>query len=180
MKVPSYEKFIQLKCFSGIDITSNQKREILHVLNYFEKDQGKTLKYPSAKITLARMLSEGVDNLILRRLLRNVKFSKAVTLKKMVTLYGKQKGKQKYDDWCYTNKISNTFEYKKEKYGWNKEQFSEFNSSRAVTKDNLVARHGEQKGIEIWESYVEKQRRSGVSLDYFIEKHGEAEGLHIY
>ena len=47
----------------------------------------------------------------------------------------------------------NTFEYKKEKFGWSPEDFKEFNKSRAVTKENLIKKHGEEKGLEIFNNY---------------------------
>lgn len=180
MKIMSYEKFVSHKSLIGYDITKKQKREIIHVLDFFERDQGKTVKVSGGIATLRRLILNGVDSLMLRRLIRNTKFSKAITLKKMITLYGKEKGKVKYDNWCYSNKISNTYEYKKEKLGWTKEQFDEFNKSRAVTKENLILRHGEEKGIEMWNNYVARQRYAGCKLEYFKEKHGEVEGEKIY
>lgn len=44
---------------------------------------------------------------------------------------------------------------------------------------NLINRHGEEKGLEIWQSYCDKQRYS-TSLEYFINKYGDEKGTEVY
>lgn len=106
--------------------------------------------------------------------------SKAITLKKMIDMYGEDEGKVRWKSYCDKQAVSNTFEYKQEKYGWTKEQFDEYNASRAVTLDNLVNRHGEEKGNQMFDDYCEKQRYVGITREYFIETYGEKDGMKKY
>lgn len=106
--------------------------------------------------------------------------TKSVTKVNMISRYGEEEGNKRWKSYCDKQAETNTFEYKKKKYGWDEQQFKEFNDSRAVTKDNLVKRHGVEKGTEKWNVYVERQRYAGCSIDYFIEKHGKEEGTDIY
>ena len=90
--------------------------------------------------------------------------------------YGLKEGKEMFDSYCNKQAKSNTFEYKQEKYGWTKEQFDKYNSSRAVTLENMIKRYGEEEGHKRFGEYVKKQRYAGVTLEYFVEKYGEEEG----
>jgi G:T-mismatch repair DNA endonuclease (very short patch repair protein) len=74
----------------------------------------------------------------------------------------------------------NSFEYKKKKYGWTREQFNEYNKSRAQSKNNMVTRYGIEEGTKRWSEYVETQRYAGSSLEWFILKHGEEVGLQLW
>ena len=55
-----------------------------------------------------------------------------------------------------------------------------WNSKKAVTLENLIARHGEKIGKEKWESYKNKQAYVGCKRDYFIEKYGYTKGIIKY
>lgn len=94
--------------------------------------------------------------------------------------YGMEKGQELFDSYCNKQAKSNTFEYKQEKYGWTKEQFDEYNSSRAVTLKNMIKRHGEEEGTKKFEEYCERQAYAGCKLDYFVEKYGKEKGLRVY
>lgn len=106
--------------------------------------------------------------------------SQARTIEKYKCRFGETIGQQKWDGYCGKQADSNTFEYKQEKHGWTREQFDEYNASRAVTLKNLIARHGEEKGQEMWAKYCERQSYAGVKLEYFIEKYGKEEGTKFY
>lgn len=108
----------------------------------------------------------------------NLKKKCAVTRENLVELYG-DVGVDKFDHYREKQADSNSFEYKAEKYGMTREEFDEYNASRATTRDNLIARHGEEKGTQMWESYVERQRYT-TSLDYFIAQYGEEDGTEKY
>lgn len=95
-----------------------------------------------------------------------------VTLENLTRKWGEEIGKQKWEHYCKKQAETNTFEYKKEKYGWTKEQFDEYNASRAVTKENLIKRWGEEEGIKTWNKYVDRQIQT-KSKDYVIDKYGE-------
>jgi len=103
----------------------------------------------------------------------------SITEQTLIDKYGEDSGKEKWLVYCEKQSISNTFEYKRDKYGWTKEQFSEYNKSRSVTLENLIKRHGFEKGTKIWDEYCEKQRYS-TTKEYFIEKHGQEKGSEIY
>lgn len=107
------------------------------------------------------------------------KYNYAVTLNNLISKYGEKIGKEKWKHYCDKQSETNTFEYKKNKYGWDEKQFKEYNISRSVTKKNLIKKHGEIKGMEIWNSYIEKQSYSCKAV-YFIEKYGEEEGLNKF
>lgn len=100
----------------------------------------------------------------------------SVTLEKMRIRYGIEEGNKRWYNYCKKQAKTNTFEYKKEKYGWSKKKFYEYNKSRSVTKENLIKKHGKEKGIEIWINYLGRQEYTN-SLKYYIEKYGEENGV---
>jgi hypothetical protein len=93
--------------------------------------------------------------------------------------YGEEEGKRRWDSYREKQAVSNSFEYKKEKYGWTKEQFNEYNSSRAQTLEKMILRHGEQEGNIKWLNYCERQAYTN-SKEYFIEKYGHDKGNKKY
>lgn len=94
--------------------------------------------------------------------------------------YGKHEGLQRWNSYIEKQRNTNTFEYKQQKYGMTIEEFNEYNKSRAVTLKNCVKRHGVDKGTEIYQNYIKKQRKNGCQLEYFIEKYGKDDGLMRY
>lgn len=97
----------------------------------------------------------------------------------LIQKYGPTEGKQRWIEYKKKQARSNTFEYKKEKYGWTKEQFDEYNLSRACTLENLINRHGEVQGAILWQEYCERQAFTNT-LDYFKNKYGSEEGVQKY
>lgn len=93
--------------------------------------------------------------------------------------YGEVEGKKRWKSYCDKQALTNTFEYKQEKYGWSREQFDEYNSSRAVTIENLVKKHGEVEGMKVWQEYCDRQKYT-ASLEYFISEYGEDNGTKKY
>jgi hypothetical protein len=104
----------------------------------------------------------------------------AITLENLVKKHGKEEGEKIWENYKKLQAESNSFEYKKKKYGWDKKKFDEYNRSRAVTLENLSRKYGPEEGKKIFEGYIEKQRTNGNSLNWFIEKHGEEEGRKIF
>jgi hypothetical protein len=104
----------------------------------------------------------------------------AVTLENLMKKYGENNGKLRWVKYRNLQAVTNTFEYKKEKYGWNKSDFDKFNRSRAITEENLINRHGESEGKLIFDEYCKKQVTNGKTPEWFIEKHGEIKGNQIY
>jgi hypothetical protein len=100
-----------------------------------------------------------------------IKKSTAVTLENFIKKYGENLGQEKWTNYREKQAYSNTFEYKKKKYGWTKNKWSKFNKSRAVTVENLVRKYGEVVGLEKWHQYCEKQKIT-KSKEYFVKKYG--------
>ena len=109
-------------------------------------------------------------------------FKKSIcpTLNKMLSKYGEELGKKKWDHYCNLQSVTNSFEYKKEKYGWDENDFKQFNKSRAVTLKNMISKYGEEEGTKSFNDYCEKQRTNGNTLEYFIAKYGEEGGTEKY
>lgn len=99
----------------------------------------------------------------------------AITEENLIKKWGYDVGKNKWLEYRNKQSIKNSFEYKRDKYGWTKKQFDDYNKSRSVTVENLINRHGEKIGLEIWEKYCDRQKYT-TSLNYFIEKYGKIEG----
>lgn len=106
--------------------------------------------------------------------------TKGYTLQKCILMYGEELGNIAWKEYCDKQAYVNTFECKQKKFGWTKEQFDEYNFSRAVTLENCVDRHGEEVGTKIFLDYCEKQKYVGCAKEYFIEKYGEEIGTQKY
>lgn len=115
-------------------------------------------------------------DLISDQLKNTLAFTKDICISK----YGEVEGLQKWNAYCERQSFTNTYDYKHQKYGMSKLQFDEYNRSRAVTLENLIRRHGDDKGNLMWAAYCKKQATAGCSLDYFIEKYGCVRGEEIY
>jgi len=106
---------------------------------------------------------------------KNLKRSK----KNYIEKFGKTEGMKKWNNYKNKQAYSNTYEYKKQKYGWTKKDFEKYNKSRATTEKNMIKKYGEFEGRKKWVEYVEKQRYS-CSEEYFIEKYGKIKGIKKY
>ena len=95
-----------------------------------------------------------------------------VTEKSMIKKWGIELGEQKWKEYCNKQSITNTFEYKKEKYGWDENEFNEFNKKRGITLKNLINKYGEDLGNKYFNDYVNKQKIT-KSREYMINKFGE-------
>ena len=102
----------------------------------------------------------------------------AMTQKHMIEKYGEEEGKKMWDRYCKRQSETNTYEYKKEKYGWTEDQFKEYNKSRAVTLKNLIKRHGEEEGKKMWDRYCKRQSET-KSWEYMVRTFGEEKAKSI-
>lgn len=103
----------------------------------------------------------------------------AVTLDNLVKKYGVNEGHSRWNSYRKKQAYTNSFEHKKEKYGWTKEQFNQYNSSRAQTLEKMIERYGEINGVERWQTYCERQAYTNTK-DYFIKKYGLEKGHQKY
>ena len=92
----------------------------------------------------------------------------------------KKEGSKKWESYREKQRETNTFEYKKEKYNWSKEEFKEYNQSRAITEQNLIKKHGIKKGKKKFDDYCKRQAYAGCSLDYFQDMYGKIDGEKKY
>jgi very-short-patch-repair endonuclease len=88
-----------------------------------------------------------------------------------INKYGKKLGTVKWNEYRNKQAITNSFEYKQEKYGWDICEFNAFNKSRGITLQNLIAKHGTDTGTKKYESYINKQRIT-KSKEYVVSKYG--------
>lgn len=109
------------------------------------------------------------DDLVIH-LEKNKSLGCAMKEEKMILLYGEKEGKRKWEEYKNKQALTNTFEYKNKKYGMTKEEFDEYNKKRAVTKENLIKRHGTEKGSHIWEKYRERQAYTNTK-DYLGDRY---------
>lgn len=100
----------------------------------------------------------------------------SVTKNKLIEKYGEEEGLLRWNQYREKQATSNSFEYKQQKHGWNKEQFDSYNKSRAITLKGMIEKYGELDGISRWESYCNQQAYSNT-LEYFVEKHGRTDGI---
>ena len=103
----------------------------------------------------------------------------AVTLDNLIGKYGQVDGTIRWDAYRKKQAETNTFKYKKEKYGWTQLQFDDYNSSRSVTLINKVERHGEEAGVKKWQEYCDRQAYTNTK-EYFVEKYGIDVGTKKY
>lgn len=99
-----------------------------------------------------------------------------MTLELQIKKYGESEGMRRFNEYRKKQSVKNTFEYKHQKYGWTREQFDNYNKTRACTKENFIRRHGELVGLERWSKYIERQQYAGSSEQYFIDLYGEIIG----
>ena len=103
----------------------------------------------------------------------------AMTLDNLVKKYGDVEGSTRWETYKDKQALSNSLEYKKEKYGWSEKQFKEYNDSRSQTLKKMIERHGEAEGIIKWEKYCDRQSYTNTK-SYFIQKYGEDIGTKKY
>jgi len=114
-------------------------------------------------------------------LFKKIKSDKLDTVSKQsfIKRYGEIEGVEKFKEYSKKQSYSNSYEYFKEKYNWTKTEYDEYNKSRSVTLENSIKRHGEEKGIKIFNDYCQRQSYSNT-LEYFVETYGEYDGLEKY
>ena len=128
----------------------------------FKNGKEYMLAYPGSKV---------VDSVLAK--------STAITLENLTKKYGAIDGSLRWEEYRSKQAHSNSYEYKKEKFGWSKEQFEEYNSSRSQTLEKMILRHGETEGIAKWELYCSRQAYTNTK-NYFIEKYGLDKGTEKY
>lgn len=98
----------------------------------------------------------------------------AMTKEHMIEKYGERAGLEKWNKYCERQAETNTYEYKRKKYGMSKSDFRKYNASRSSTLDNFIKRYGEEIGTQKWDEYCKRQSYT-KSKEYIIQTHGESE-----
>ena len=119
---------------------------------------------------------------------------RGVTQYKMLLKYGDSEGTIRWDSYREKQRLTNTLEYKKKKFGWSKNDFDEYNKGRAITRDLCIKRYGIEQGELKWKKYCEKQaytnteeylgseryktvnKQKGQNLENYIRKYGIVDG----
>lgn len=109
----------------------------------------------------------------------NIAKKTAITQENLMKKYGPTEGNSRWESYKEKQAISNSYEYKKQKYGWTEQEFNEYNSSRAQTLEKMISRHGEVDGTLKWIGYCERQAYTNTK-SYFIEKYGLELGTKTY
>ena len=128
----------------------------------FKNSKEYMLAYPGAKV---------VDPAVAK--------STAITLDNLIKKYGAAGGQARWDQYRAKQAYSNSYEYKKSKFGWTPDQFDTYNSSRAQTLEKMIERHGEEIGVKKWKEYCDRQAYTNTKA-YFIQKYGNALGTEKY
>lgn len=103
---------------------------------------------------------------------KSTSFGAGVSLDVMIKRYGKVEGTNKFNEYRKKQAYTNTYEYKNEKYGWDKKKFDEFNKSRGVTLKNLIKKHGKEQGLIRFQSYCDRQSETST-YEYLLNKFGK-------
>lgn len=168
--------FFNTKASKELSFSSKQILEIEKAISYFFEENCNVHHRSFVYSKMHEFVRNDIEEFFIQRLLWLKKNKlKTNSLKRYYILYGKN-GKALYQELCDFQSKKNTFEYKRDKYGYSKEDFDAYNKNRAVTKENLIKRHGVEKGTAKWNEYLERQRYT-TSLDYFVENYGANKGL---
>lgn len=133
-----------------------------------------------SKYWLIPIIQQKIEGDLQQFYCKHLRFGIGVTKDKMLHIYGEADGKLRWQSYCDVQAKTNTFEYKKEVHGMDKQEFLAYNKSRAVTLQNCISRHGVSKGTIIFDDYCRKQSYVGCKLEYFIELLGAEEGNKKY
>lgn len=101
------------------------------------------------------------------------------TLENYKLLHGDVEGERLWEEYRARQALSNTFEYKAEKLGWNRQEYDQYNQSRASTLENFIQRHGVNHGTALWNAYIERQRFT-TTREYFVQQYGVEAGENKY
>ena len=93
--------------------------------------------------------------------------------------YGEIEGRQRWD--LYRQKLHHkgTLDGFLSR-GKTEQDWREFNSSRAVTLENLIKKYGQDEGQNKFEHYRKLQQKVGKTLEWYISSYGETEGTVRY
>lgn len=118
---------------------------------------------------------KGMSDVEAREAVNTFQSNRANTIENFIRKYGEIEGTVKWNEYTRKQAYSNTYEYKKKKYGWTTDQYNDYNKNRACTESNFTRRWGDEIGKQKWKEYCRVQSYTN-SIEYFIEKYGKEEG----
>jgi very-short-patch-repair endonuclease len=170
------EEDIKLKLKQNFNMSDEDIKQILDFIKDYWGSPNSVLKH----LDYLNIKPTALCSNLVERYLKIKRLSRGITLVNLRLKHGDKIGTDKFDEYKKKQSRKNTFEYKKQKYGWTQDQFDGYNKSRAVTEENCIRRHGIEKGKDVYKNYCEKQRYVGVALDYFIDLYGQEDGTKKY
>lgn len=184
----SYEKIIN-QCLK------NNWEDFPPFQEYFDYDSlFKIINYSLPKIEIGKTYKPKTWDDYLKLLLRYNSFRRGIFLDKLIFIYGLENGTKKFDEYRERQAYTNTYEYKKIKYGMSLDEYNLYNKSRAVTLENLIKKYGEDEGKIKYNNYCKRQaftntieylgeerykkvsRLKSHTLDVYIQRYGEELG----
>lgn len=170
-------KILKSKKMSSLTVNDLQIEGILRLISY---DRIYNTLMSKDVRRIFGFITNGVEYSYVSRTLRLKKLGNITASKySKILRYGKR-ANEVFAGYVKIQGYTNTLEYKQKKHGFTEQDFKKYNKDRAVTKENLIKKHGEEYGTLKWNSYVELQRYAGSSLQYFKDKYGDEVGLKKY
>jgi len=174
------EAYFKRERKKGLFISIFQEDQVRQVFAFFRLNGEKFMKTQSCFIKVKKMIEASAETFFVQRLIHSQRYGLATSNPvRHLILYGVA-GICNYNKYVEFQSEKNKLEYKQRVHGMTEEEFRGYNLSRAVTLENCISRHGEEKGSQIFWDYCEKQRDSGCSLQWFQKVHGEEKGAEIY
>ena len=84
-------------------------------------------------------------------------FSRGCREVEFMYIFGDEEGLKRWERYRTSQSVTNTFEYKNQKYGITKEEFDIYNKSRASTLANRIEKYGNDGGLVKWNEYCDRQ-----------------------
>ncbi|MDD5150424.1 MAG: hypothetical protein PHC28_08055 [Flavobacterium sp.] len=180
-----YEK--RYTCSFKNIIKYNLPTDITIFIDYIKKCISIGSKFSLEKMCIMYGIEEGTKKY------NTVISGRGVTLEKQIQKYGIDEGTTRFNNYREKQSYSNTLDYKKEKYDWDENDFSEFNFRRAVTLNNQIKKYGIEEGTKRFNIYRDKQAYTNTkeylgdryesinaqkahTLDNFISRYGMIDG----
>jgi hypothetical protein len=170
------QDLLKLKLFKNVlgddyKLSKKQEAEAYQFLKKYKK--------PNSFKRLVWFIKYDLDGYT-SRMEESIILGSSITKQSMVVRYGDVEGITRWEAYCNRQAETNTFAYKKETHGRTLLDFENYNKSRACSLKNLIKRHGEEKGLELWKEVCDRQRYTNL-LEYFIEREGDREvGIEVW
>ena len=175
-KIETMQDFINSKRFkNSTNNRSYTATEMLELENLFSHIKANNINVlGSMHNTIICLMTFEISNLVTRFDFLKQNLNKR-TKETYNARYGNLEGEIRWNSYCEKQRVKNLFETKRQKYGWSKEQFDDFNKSRACTEKLMISRYGEIEGQKKWDHYVDVQRFTNT-LEYYQQKYGKDVG----